>query len=115
MKMFKMATHEFEYTNRPIIWQVLPAFDILDDGLMRIIDNGQVQRNGKIIKHANPEFKPYHDTIRYLAIQGLAPLNKYYSATDEAVFARGGLGECRYTKLFIASLNLFLRSTSSQL
>jgi hypothetical protein len=95
-----LVTKRFEEKNTPRLHEVIPVFDILDDELTIFINNGQVRRGSekpvKERKTVDPltgeeEFPSYHPIVRFMASRALAPLDKYYSLTDESIFYRAAI------------------------
>ncbi len=73
---FLQATEHMEYTNRPLLYQVLPMFDIMDDHLEAVARNDSL-----------------YTVTRTAAARMLTVLNKYYSKTDESIMYRASLSK----------------------
>jgi hypothetical protein len=71
-----LVTKFFEQHNRPLLHEVLPMFDKLDDAFTELIKDTSI-----------------HDVVRYLVSCGFSLLDKYYGKTDEGALYRAALRE----------------------
>jgi hypothetical protein len=73
-----LVTKFFEQNGRPLLHEVLPMFDKLDDAFTEMVKDFTM-----------------NSVVRYLVSCGFSLLDKYYGKTDEGVLYRAALCECQ--------------------